>query len=152
MIDKRALKILSDTYWSSTGWKEHGVNPFTPPEDLAYAMKKGLMFAPEVIGHDEAVERVLAVRSRIGANDVASAFLASLTSQRLDLRSSLGSFAVARHRHPREHSGFFTSFVDHDNRTETPWHKDGWPYPVGWWKGADGVNVSAFDFWFGEIT
>jgi hypothetical protein len=92
--DPKALKILFDTYWSSKGWKE---NPKTPPEDLAHATAAGVMFPPQDFRHDGVVREILRLRKEVKPRAVADAFLASLTSQRLDLRSALGSYAVARH-------------------------------------------------------
>jgi hypothetical protein len=43
MIDKKALRILSSTYWSSTGWRD---KYHTPPDDFKYAKSQGLMFDP----------------------------------------------------------------------------------------------------------
>jgi hypothetical protein len=40
---------------------------------------------------------VRAAAASVSVSDVSTAFLASLTPRRLDLRSTLGSFAVARH-------------------------------------------------------
>jgi hypothetical protein len=92
--DPRALKILFDTYWSSKGWKE---KPTTSREDLAYATAAGMMFPPRDFRHDATVQEVITLRDQIKPRDVADAFLASLTSQRLDLRSALASYAIARH-------------------------------------------------------
>ena len=43
-IDKRARKILNDTFWSSSGWKRE---PKVSPEDFAYAKSKGLILSTE---------------------------------------------------------------------------------------------------------
>jgi hypothetical protein len=93
-IDQRALKILSSTYWSSSGWKK---SYSTPPEDFAYAKASGFMFDSTVLSHDEKIAWVLRSRSRVSKTSVANGFLASLTSRRLDRRSALGSFAVSLH-------------------------------------------------------
>jgi len=45
--DRRALKVLFDTYWCSKGWKSAGKpgwTPQTPPEDYDYAIRAGVMF------------------------------------------------------------------------------------------------------------
>jgi hypothetical protein len=47
--------------------------------------------------HHEVVDAVIAARDALGEDEVTATFLSSLTSRRLDLRSALGSFAVARH-------------------------------------------------------
>jgi hypothetical protein len=91
---RRALRILFDTYWSPKGWKSA---PMTPPDDLAFARTAGIMFEPAAMNHDEEIRRALRARDALTARQVGDAFLASLRSRRLDLRSALGSFAVARH-------------------------------------------------------
>lgn len=83
-------------FWCSTGW-------LSPPkwpahEEFSKAVASGVMFAEPMTGsHDEAVESVARIASAVGAEEVGAAFAASLTSRRLDLRSALGSYAVARH-------------------------------------------------------
>lgn len=89
--DKRALKILTETYWSSAGWKSKAaVHP-----DADYARRAGYLYDELPIGHDEAVSRAIEVASGLGREAVANAFLASLSSRRLELRSALGSYALA---------------------------------------------------------
>ena len=43
-MDKRALKILLDTFWSPAGWKPEAQR-ITPPADYAYAKGKGTMLS-----------------------------------------------------------------------------------------------------------
>jgi len=92
--DKRALKILTDMFWSSSGWKR---DRSVTPEDFAYARSHGLMFDPLVLTHDQAVEAAAYAVSITTREAVARAFVSSLGSRRLDLRSAMGSFAVGRH-------------------------------------------------------
>ena len=109
-MDKKALKILSATYWTSNGWKPEE-EQVTPPEDFLYAKRAGVMFDPIRLSHEDIVRRALEVRGRIDPQVVADAFLASLSTRRLELRSALGSYAVLRHFPPHEH---------HDRRTRCP--------------------------------
>lgn len=100
MRDKRALKILTDTYWSPEGWKCAGHldwSPSTPPEDLAYAVEAGVMFPPRVMRHDQTLKRLFFLRSQLDPGRVGRAFAASLSNKRVEWRSALGTFAVARH-------------------------------------------------------
>ena len=101
-MDKKAIKILFNTYWSSTGWKPEK-DQVTPPGDLEYARRAGVMFDPIRLSHDDVVRRAIDVRSRIEPRAVAAAFLASLSTRRLDLRSAAGSFSVLRHFPEHEH-------------------------------------------------
>ena len=101
--DTRALRILRSTYWSSAGWKQ---KPHTPPNDLAFAKSAGLMFDAISLNHDKAVAWALGARIAVSQEQVVSAFLASLSSRRLDLRSALGSYAVLRHFPKHKHRAF----------------------------------------------
>jgi hypothetical protein len=92
-MDKRALKILHDTFWSSAGWKQQ-VRQGLKTEDFAYAKSKRLMFDPVALDHNNAVLRLTRLVKQVTARQVADAFLASLSTRRLDWRSPLGSYAV----------------------------------------------------------
>jgi hypothetical protein len=86
------------TFWSSAGWR---TEPTTPPGELAHAIEVGVMFdGPRSFVHDEVVARVVGEVSRLSLEEVSDAFLGSLTSRRLDMRSVLGSYAVARYLEP----------------------------------------------------
>lgn len=102
LVDKKALKILFDTYWSSGGWKDRRR---TPPRDFQYARAAGVMFDPIKINHDEQVARAVRAVHLTDRGRVAAAFLASLGTRRLEIRSALGSYAAGRHlplhRHTR---------------------------------------------------
>jgi hypothetical protein len=91
--DKKAVRILFDTYWTAKGWR----SPFvTAPSDLAFAVSKGVMFPPALLPHDATLKRLREVCNAISPSCVGDAFLVSLGSRDLALRSALGSFAVAR--------------------------------------------------------
>jgi hypothetical protein len=85
-----------DAFWSAQGWKR-------PPElptgtELRQAEAAGIVFAaPRALDHDGWVAAARTAAAGVGPNDVENAFVASLLSRRLDLRSALGSYAVARH-------------------------------------------------------
>jgi hypothetical protein len=67
------------------------------PEVMDRAVAAGVMFRePRTLDHDGWVGTAHEVVRQVSAEEVAEAFLASLTSHRLDLRSALGSWAVAR--------------------------------------------------------
>lgn len=92
--DRKALQILLHNYWPSKGSTR---NKAIDPADFAYARQAGYMFDPIIVTHDDIVARLLAIRDRIGIERVTDAFLASLSTRRLELRSALGSFAFAAH-------------------------------------------------------
>jgi hypothetical protein len=108
--DRQAVDILLRTYWTAAGWRP---TPLTGPEDLSFAEQAGVMFhSPWRATHDEVVRAVVEAAEQLTACEVADAFLGSLSTRRLELRSALGSFAVARHlrAHAFEQS---PSQVDH---------------------------------------
>lgn len=99
--DKKALDILFDTYWSSSGWKNESERKISPT-DFEYAKAAGLMFEPKTLTHDEAVDWIVDMVARHELATVADAFLTSLSTRRLDLRSALGSYMVFQHFRPHK--------------------------------------------------
>ena len=76
-----------------------------------HAIDAGVMFDGTYDAtHDEVLDAAIAARDALSEDEVTAAFLSSLTSRRLDLRSALGSFAVARHlkrhAHDSDSSGY----------------------------------------------
>jgi hypothetical protein len=92
--DKKALQILLDTYWSPKGWKR---DETIDSADFEYARQAGYMFDRVTVTHDDIVARLLTIRDRISIEQVTDAFLASLSTRRLELRSALASFSFAAH-------------------------------------------------------
>jgi hypothetical protein len=95
-MDKRALKILFDTFWSPSGWKTKSQQKISN-EDFEYAKTKGVMFDPVILDHDQAIESLLGNVKNLNRRIVADAFLASLSTRRLEWRSALGSYSVFQH-------------------------------------------------------
>jgi hypothetical protein len=121
-IEKRALKILFDTFWSSVGWKQNGLQGLNA-EDFAYAKSKRLMFDPVLLNHSDAVVRLSSLVKQLTKRQVADAFLASLSTRRLDWRSPLGSYAVFQQmplhdtgasENQCESCGFYLNDAKHD--------------------------------------
>ena len=100
-VDRRAIKVLFDTYWAAAGWRDER-SQSTPPDDFEYAKQAGVMFDPIRVSHDDLVTRAIGAVRKVERQAVADAFVVSLSSRRLDLRSALGSFAVFQHfaKHP----------------------------------------------------
>ncbi|RYG49211.1 hypothetical protein EON79_02070 [bacterium] len=98
-------RILFDTYWGAGGWR---ATPITPSDDLAYAMGEGMMFAPRRLDHDAVMAWALEGVARTDARRIASAFVSSLETRQLEVRSALGTFAAGRHLrpHPTPEKGF----------------------------------------------
>jgi hypothetical protein len=119
-VDTRALQILSDTYWTSAGWRTEP-RPIVS-EDFEYAKRAGLMFDRLLLSHENIVDRALAALRGVEARAVADAFVVSLSSRRLDLRSALGSFAVLQHfpTHPTPAAGDNCPVCGEYTRTAEP--------------------------------
>lgn len=93
---KQAKKIL---------FKSHDIkivngraaNSFITEDEFEYAKSKGLMFPfRKTVSHKECLERLSDAVSKITAEDVANAFLYSLSSRELQYRSALGSYWYAK--------------------------------------------------------
>ena len=62
-------------------------------EEFEYAISKGIMFHHrKTLSHSECIKRTKEILNRISDEDVANAFLYSLSSRRLEYRSALGSY------------------------------------------------------------
>jgi hypothetical protein len=89
-----ALKPLIETFWSVGGWRRLPVWP--EPEVMRGAVRAGVMFdASRTEDHDGWVAAARHAVRQVNGQQVADAFVASLTTGRLDLRSALGSFVMA---------------------------------------------------------
>lgn len=85
---KNGLDILLDTYWSK-GWKDGYISK----EDFETAKKQGYMFDyPKSISHEETLKKAKEIVEIINPNDIANAFLYSLSTRKLEYRSALGSY------------------------------------------------------------
>jgi hypothetical protein len=84
-----------DMFWSPQGWRRQPTPP--APEVLSQAIADGVMFAEsEVQDHDSWIEAARRAAASVSVEQVGDAFLESLSTRRLDLRSALGSYAIAR--------------------------------------------------------
>jgi hypothetical protein len=98
-----AVRPLMDTFWSPGGWRSRPAWP--SPGVMREAVRAGVMFSdPRTEDHDGWVRAARAAVAPLSVEEVSEAFLASLSTRRLDLRSALGSYAVARFLtdHPAE--------------------------------------------------
>lgn len=89
-MDKKAKRVLLQTFWGSGGWKQ-GTRVFAG-EEFEYARSCGLMFDPLTITHDELVARIIELHGRITLGQVSEAFLHSLSTRKTHLRSALSSW------------------------------------------------------------
>ncbi|SEW52787.1 hypothetical protein [Chitinophaga arvensicola] len=97
-MDKKAKNILFKTYWKN-GWIDV---PQVSTEDFTYARSKGLMFDPLTISHDECIAEISGLLPAISTDKIVKAFLSSLSSRRLDWRSGLASYFIAKQLTPHK--------------------------------------------------
>jgi len=96
-MDKKALKILNKTFWKN-GWTE-GDNieekiklGYLTQEEFDYAKEKGLMFDAFSITHDECMGIIAEFFEKVDLDILAKAFLCSLSTRKLYLRSVFASY------------------------------------------------------------
>lgn len=97
-----------DTFWSSKGWKDHRTIEFCG-ENFEYAKAKGLMFDPISIHHDECVASLKRVVEGITKEHLVAAFLSSLSTRALYLRSAISSWVFAKELSSHDFSQYIDS-------------------------------------------
>lgn len=65
-------------------------------------------------------------------------------------RSLIETMGLCGILQPAEHPGYLSHFTNPGLAPHKTRSSD-WAYPVDFWTGADGVNESAVDFWFGNM-
>jgi hypothetical protein len=90
-----AVRALMGAYWTSNGWLEESERP--GPDSLILAIEAGIAVRDPLVRrtHDEWVAVARNAAEQVALSDASEAFLASLSTRRLDLRSALGSLAIA---------------------------------------------------------
>ncbi len=87
---------MLDAFWSPAGWKsEASRGPSI--DDFDYAKSQDMMFDPVMLDHKQAQIELRKAIQQLDRRRVADAFLASLSTRRLDLRSAFGSYVVFQH-------------------------------------------------------
>lgn len=107
-MDKKAKNILFKTYWSHKGWNDEFI---TAPDDFLYAKTKGLMFDPITISHDDCIKQIIEVVNSISPEQVIKAFLCSLSTRRLDWRSGIASYYIAKLITPHKYTPVESGYV-----------------------------------------
>lgn len=106
-----------DMFWCASGWKDEHV---VSPEDFAYAKSQGVMFDSVDLSHDHAVDAAVDIAALTTPQSAAHAFVASLTTRRLGLRSALGSYAVGRHMRKHSRDGARCTYCGECDTTSEP--------------------------------
>ena len=121
-MDKRAKNILLKTYWSSKGWKDKRT---TAPDDFIYAKEKGLMFDPLTISHDDCVNQIIEIVNSISSEQVVKAFLSSLSTRRLDWRSGIASYYIAKLMIPHKYTPIESGYSYQDGKVTAVYYTCG---------------------------
>lgn len=100
-MDKKAKKILLNTYWSAKGWIDEKDRQLSQT-DFEYAKAQGVMFEPVTLDHDQCIAQLNRLVKVIPLKKVTDAFLASLSSKQLEWRSALASYASAMRNQEHE--------------------------------------------------
>lgn len=95
-VDKKAKRILFNYFWKN-GWIDDSKMHINE-EDFLYAKEKGLMFdfSKEIIKYDELIKNISNLIKEIDFNDTVKAFLCSLSSRAIHLRSFVSSYYLAQ--------------------------------------------------------
>ncbi len=138
-------EILLNAYWGKNGWKDGTVSK----EDFIKAKNECYMFDyPEAISHTETIERLKEVVGKIKKEDVANAFLYSLSTRELAYRSAFASYyyaiSIRKHR-------ILTDDSKNSNHCKLcRWYK--WKETPNDYELKHGVNVFNFErFKFGGV-
>lgn len=92
-MDKKAKKILLETYWSAQGWKS--VPSSFAGENFEYAKSQGTMFDRLSITHDAIIQDIYRWHQEVITKEqVVQAFLHSLSTRQTHWRSILSSWAL----------------------------------------------------------
>ena len=87
------------------------------------------------------------------ANDLEKALgkLKVFKSNREERRALLETLSLIGIIETKEHKGYFEKFMPQIQRERRPSGAtpNQWCYPILWWKGKDGINEKALEFWFG---
>ncbi|MEI0698733.1 hypothetical protein R4K92_07350 [Brachyspira intermedia] len=95
-VDKKAKKILFNYFWKN-GWIDDSKMHINE-EDFLYAKEKGLMFdfSKEIIKYDELIKNISSLIKEIDFNNTVKAFLCSLSSRAVHLRSFISSYYLSK--------------------------------------------------------
>lgn len=93
MRNEKAIRLLMNGYWSSSGWK----NPSFSKSDKEFLIQSGYLKERVRLTHKDCLAWAFEVRSQVTRERVSRAFLYSLTTRKLEYRSALGSYAHLQH-------------------------------------------------------
>jgi hypothetical protein len=96
------------------------------------------------------LESVESAPSGAKLSDLLKAIKQVVPGNEAQRRTILGILGYAGVLRIPEYPSFLISYTAFNDRKETPWSKDDWPYPTRWWRGGSGIDRDAVAFWFGS--
>ena len=75
----------------------------------------------------------------------------TLKSNKSERRRLLETLSLCGIIETKDHKGYHNSFIRQIDREKRPHgaSRNDWCYPILWWKGTDGINKSALNYWLG---
>lgn len=101
-MDEKAIGILKKTMKATQKeslkdwWEWDTYMRFITQEDFAYAKQQSVMFDRISVNHDDTIKRIKKAVAKIEKQDMVKAFLYSLSIRKLEYRSFLSSYCIAR--------------------------------------------------------
>lgn len=96
-LNTRAWRILNKTYWKNGWLSDNDQGSSITAEEKQYAQEAGFLIPDRDMTHDEIISWARQWHSNTPLLQASNAFLASISSRRLEFRSALGSYAVGQH-------------------------------------------------------
>lgn len=101
------------------------------------------------------ITKMLASTGKLkSANDLEKELvkIKAFKSNKVERRSFLETLSLCGIIETSEHKGYFEAFVPQIKRERRPSgaSPNDWCYPILWWKGSDGINEKALQFWFSD--
>ncbi len=100
----------------------------------------------------ELLKQIIEIASHLATDarvrDLEKALAKVTKSNKAEREELIETLAYCGILQPKGRPGFFDSFVNDDERPLPPVNKIDWTYPVCWWRGADGINRQALEYFF----
>lgn len=124
------------------------------PEYAAFDLEQFSMLDPvEPTGHDwdlmrEIIEIIRQSKPETRPRDLEKKLSATLKSNKAEREILLKILAYCGILQPRKHPGYYQSYPHYFDRVIPPFNKIDWTYPICWWRGQDGINEDALEYYF----
>jgi hypothetical protein len=128
----------TDPYYIAFDLDRFISEPSDPPSDL----DKDLL--------NQVFEAVTSLQAGARRSDLLGAIKPIVPGNESQRRAIIGILGFAGVIRIPSRSSFLKTYTDFVDRRDTPSAKDDWPYPIRWWRGGDGIDRDAVEFWFGR--